>query len=66
MAMCQICGKKPSYGHNVSHAANATPRRWLPNIQSATVTVNGKRVRMKVCTRCLRTMNKDGGAIVSR
>ncbi len=66
MAMCQICGKKPSYGHNVSHAANATPRRWKPNVQATTITVNGERVQVKVCTRCLRTLSKTGGASLSR
>lgn len=62
MAMCQICGKKPSYGFNVSHAANKTPRRWVPNIQVKRMMVGDEMVRMKVCTRCLRTMSKTQGA----
>ena len=44
MAMCQVCGKKPSYGFNVSHAANKTPRRWVPNIQVKRIMVNGEMV----------------------
>lgn len=63
--MCEVCGKKPSYGHNVSHAANATPRRWKPNIQVATIQVNGKPVRIKACTRCLRTMSKNAGTVIN-
>jgi len=56
---CEVCGKKPSYGYNVSHAKNHTPRRWVPNIQEKRVLVNGEMVRVKICTRCLRTMSKS-------
>ena len=66
MAMCEVCGKKPSYGFNVSHAKNHTPRRWMPNIQSTRVMVGGEYVRMKICTRCLRTMSKNQGAGTSQ
>ena len=56
---CEVCGKKPSYGHNVRHAKNHTPRRWVPNIQEKRVMVGDKLVRLKICTRCLRTMSKS-------
>ena len=59
MAMCEVCGKKPSYGHNVSHAKNRTPRRWLPNIQQKRIMVAGEYRRVKICTRCLRTLSKS-------
>ncbi len=59
MAMCEVCGKKPSYGHNVSHAKNHTPRRWNPNIQEKRIMVGGEYRRVKICTRCLRTLSKD-------
>jgi len=59
---CEVCGKKPSYGHNVSHAKNHTPRRWVPNIQQKRVLVGGELVRLKICTRCLRTMSKPDRA----
>ena len=52
---CEICGKGPIVGNNVSHAHNKSRRRWLPNLQSVHVEVNGTRKRMKVCTRCLRS-----------
>lgn len=52
---CAICGKGPQYGHNVSHSKVRTNRRFLPNLQMGTVTVHGKAMRAKVCTRCLRT-----------
>jgi len=46
MAMCEVCGKKPSYGHNVSHAKNHTPRRWMPNIQTTRVMIGGEYQRV--------------------
>lgn len=58
MAKCKMCGKTPSFGHNVSHSNVKTKRQWKPNIQKVTVYTEGKRQRIKVCTRCLRTLNK--------
>ena len=58
MAKCDICGKGPQFGHNVSHSKRRTNRSWLPNIQKVTITVNGKRKKVNMCTRCLRTYNK--------
>ncbi len=52
---CEICGKGPQYGHNVSHSKVRTNRRFLPNLQMGVVSVGGKLVRAKVCTRCLRS-----------
>jgi large subunit ribosomal protein L28 len=56
MAMCEACGKRRRAGKNVSHSNRHTNRWFLPNIQRATVTLGGKRQRMNLCTRCLRTM----------
>jgi len=58
MAKCEMCGKGPHFGHNVSHSEHRTKRRFNPNVQRMRVTVEGKRRRMWICTRCLRTMNK--------
>src|SRR5579859_2319404 len=52
---CAICGKEPQYGHHVSHAKNRVNRRFEPNLQMGRVTVGGRAVRARVCTRCLRT-----------
>ena len=58
MAMvCEICGKGPVFGHNVSHANNKTKRRWNPNLQSVKVMRNGQSKKMNVCTRCIRSGN---------
>jgi large subunit ribosomal protein L28 len=59
MAKCQVCGKGPQYGHNVSHSKVRTKRRWLPNIQSVTITLeDGSRKKMRMCVSCLRTRSK--------
>ena len=59
MAKCQVCGKKPSFGNNVSFSNRHTRRMWRPNIQKTTVMLDeGVAVQLKVCTKCLRTMVK--------
>ena len=40
---CDVCGKGPAYGHNISHAHNLTTRRWLPNLVSMRALMDGKR-----------------------
>jgi large subunit ribosomal protein L28 len=52
---CEICGKKPAFGRNVSHAHNVSPRRFNPNLQTVRAIVNGGTKRLRVCTRCLRS-----------
>ena len=59
MAKCEICGKSPLHGQNVSFSQRKTKRLIRPNIQRTTVYTDGRKVRMYVCTRCLRTMAKD-------
>jgi large subunit ribosomal protein L28 len=58
---CAICGKRPVSGNNVSHSKVRTKRRFLPNLQAATVTLDGRRVKTRVCTRCLRTLARTAG-----
>jgi large subunit ribosomal protein L28 len=53
--VCEVCGKGPVAGHNVSHANNKTPRRWYPNLQRARVVVNGAVRRIRVCAQCLKS-----------
>ncbi|MBI3599787.1 MAG: 50S ribosomal protein L28 [Nitrospinae bacterium] len=52
---CDICGKEPAFGNNVSHAHNVTARRWNPNIQKVRVIVDGSHKRLNVCTRCIKS-----------
>jgi large subunit ribosomal protein L28 len=51
--ICTVCGKRPSTGNNVSHANNKTRRRWLPNLQTVRILVDGKPRRVRVCTSCI-------------
>lgn len=55
--VCEICGKRPVVGNNVSHANNKTKRVWRPNLQKirALDDKNGAVRRIKICTRCLRS-----------
>ena len=55
--ICEVCGKKPVVGHNVSHANTKTKKVWYPNLQSLRcVDEKTKSVkRVKVCTRCIRS-----------
>ncbi|MBN2543965.1 50S ribosomal protein L28 [bacterium] len=53
--VCEICGKRPITGHNVSHSHHKTKRRWLPNLQTVLAVVDGKIKKIKVCTKCLKS-----------
>lgn len=57
--VCEVCGKKPTTGNNVSHAHNKTRKTWYPNLQKVRAASNGQVRAMKVCTRCIRA-----GAVV--
>jgi large subunit ribosomal protein L28 len=57
-----VCGKKPTAGFAVSHSQRHTKRRWRPNIQRATLLVDGQLVKLDLCTRCLRTHHKATAA----
>jgi len=61
--VCQLTGKKPSIGHNVSHSNRKTLRRYNPNLVSKKVTdpATGKTMTLKISTRALRTMAKNPG-----
>lgn len=51
---CELCGKAPLVGNNVSHANNKTKRRTLPNLQKIRASVAGRTQRILVCTRCIK------------
>jgi large subunit ribosomal protein L28 len=53
-AVCDVCGKRPSFGMNVSHSHRRTKRRWSPNIQRVRAVVDGGTKRIDVCTSCIR------------
>ena len=53
-AKCDVCGKGPGFGHNISHSHRRTKRRWNPNIQSVRTVQGGTPKKLKVCTSCLK------------
>lgn len=53
--ICDICGKRPMVGHNVSHANNKTKTRWLPNLQRVKAIQGGRVKRIRVCTSCIKS-----------
>jgi len=54
-AVCEVCGKGPSWGMNVSHSHRRTKRRWNPNIQRVRALVGGSPKRVNVCTGCIKS-----------
>jgi large subunit ribosomal protein L28 len=60
--VCQVTGKKPQVGHNVSHANNKTKRRFLPNLQYRRFWVESEKrwVRLRVSSAGLRLIDKVG------
>ncbi|RUM70772.1 MAG: 50S ribosomal protein L28 [Sulfurovum sp.] len=56
---CEVTGKGPLVGNNVSHANNKTKRRQLPNLRSVKITLeDGTTKKIKVAASTLRTMKK--------
>ncbi|MBW2606357.1 MAG: 50S ribosomal protein L28 [Deltaproteobacteria bacterium] len=55
--ICEICGKKPLTGNNVSHAHNVTKRRFNPNLQRVRAVLNGRTKKIMVCTSCIKSGN---------
>jgi large subunit ribosomal protein L28 len=53
-AVCDICGKKPFFGMQVSHSHRRTKRRWDPNIQRVRAVVNGSSRRVNACVSCIK------------
>lgn len=52
--VCQICGKRPSSGHNVSNSMRHTKRRWMPNLQRVRVAGENGNRHLRVCTSCIK------------
>jgi large subunit ribosomal protein L28 len=53
-SVCDVCGKGPGFGNNVSFSHRRTPRRWNPNIQPRRVMVGKTPRRLNVCTSCIK------------
>ena len=60
--VCDITGKRPRVGNNVSHANNKTKRKFYPNLQKKRFYIpeEDKWITLKVSTSAIRTINKNG------
>ncbi|QGU31965.1 50S ribosomal protein L28 [Thermochromatium tepidum] len=60
--VCQVTGKRPLTGNNVSHANNKTKRRFLPNLHEKRFWVEAEQrwVRLRLTTKAMRTIDKKG------
>jgi large subunit ribosomal protein L28 len=60
--VCQVTGKKPMVGNNVSHANNRTKRRFLPNLQSRRFWIESENrfIRLRLTTAGIRLIDKNG------
>lgn len=60
--VCQLSGKKPTFGNNVSFSKRRTNRRWIPNVHDKHVYVPalGKSLRLRISTHAMRCIDKKG------
>ena len=60
--VCQVTGKKPMVGNNVSHANNKTKRRFLPNLQNRRFWVESEKrlISLRLTNAGLRVIDKNG------
>ncbi|MFT5592137.1 MAG: 50S ribosomal protein L28 [Bermanella sp.] len=60
--VCQVTGKRPVTGNNVSHANNRTKRRFLPNLQTHRFWVESENrfVKLRLTTKAMRIIDKKG------
>ena len=61
--VCEISGKKPMSGNNVSHANNRTKRRFIPNLQNVKLYSRTlqKYINLNITVRTMKTVEKNGG-----
>ena len=56
---CDICLKAGMTGNNVSHSNRHTKTRFMANVHKQTLVQDGKSIKVKICTRCLRALSKS-------
>jgi len=66
--VCQLTGKKPAYGNNVSHAHNRTKRRFLPNLQKKRIWVQelNRFVTLQLSTEAIKNITKNGTSEIAK
>ncbi len=60
MQVCELTGKGKQFGENVPFSQHKTKKVWKPNLQTKTLIIEGKKVRMKLSTQAIRTLKKKG------
>lgn len=60
MQKCELTDKGKQFGNNVPFSLKRTKKVWKPNLQTKTVIVDGKKVKMKLSTQAIRTLKKKG------
>jgi large subunit ribosomal protein L28 len=56
MKACEITGKGVTYGNQISHSHRVNGRSWEPNLQSTKILIKGNTMKVKVCTKMLKTL----------
>jgi large subunit ribosomal protein L28 len=60
MHKCDITGKGKQFGNSVSFSQRHTKKIWKPNLQTKTVVIDGKKIKLRVSTQAIRTLKKKG------
>lgn len=60
MQKCDLTGKGKQFGSNVSFSQRHTNKVWNPNLQTKTLVIDGRKVKMKLSTQAIRTLKKKG------
>ena len=60
MQQLDIDKKRKQYGNSISHSRRHTKRVWKPNLQTKTLVVDGKKIKVKISTNAIRTLKKKG------
>ena len=56
MQICEVFGERVGHGNMVSHSHRATKRIWRPNLQTMTLNVDGSEIKVRVCTKAMKTL----------
>lgn len=65
-AVCEVCGKRPWFGKQVSHSHRRSSKKWSPNIQRLKVLQNDRVRRIDVCTSCIKAGKVQRAPIKAR
>lgn len=60
MKRLEIDKKRKQYGHNISHSKRHTQKVWKPNLQTKTIVVDSKEVKVKISAAAIRDLKKKG------